>query len=274
MRKLMCWTASTAIAAALALALAGAANSSAQPQPAKRKPYFTIAYMKVPPGKLADALNLEREVWAPVHQELVKAGKLDFWRVYSCPFPSGSETEYDYVTINQYPTWVELEEPYSDITAERFAGIHPKMKLGELMLRTEAVRKMVRQDVFSLELATTGWPGATTSVLNVVYMKAEPGKAGDLAAIQKDFFLPLNEIQVQKGQEAAWGNALLRFPYPPAAPYDSISFNGFATLAAMESAQVPPAFQAKLKEISVKLNAARVRVRNQLWIYQTGTQPK
>jgi len=266
--------ASTAIAAALALALAGAANSSAQLQPAKRKPYFTIAYMKVPPGKLADALNLEREIWAPLHQALVKASKLDFWRVYSCPFPSGSETEYDYVTINQYPTWAELEEPYGDITPETFARIHPKMKLGELMLRTEAVRKMVRQDVFSLELATTGWPGAKTGFLNVVYMKAEPGKADDLAAIQKDYFLPLNEIQVQKGQEAAWGNALLRFPHPPAAPYDSISFNGYATLAAMESAQVPPAFQAKSKEISVRLNAARVRVRNQLWMYQTGTQPK
>jgi hypothetical protein len=274
MRKLTCWTATTTIAAAFVLVLAGATPSRAQEQPAKKTPYFTIAYMKALPGKAADALSLERAIWAPVHQELVRTGKLDFWRVYSCRFPSGSETEYEYVTINQYPTWTELEEPYSSITPATFARIHPKMKVGELVTRTEAVRKMVRQDVFSLELATTGWPGAKTDVLDVVYMKAQPGRAGELAEIQKNHILPLNEELVRQGQEAAWGSALLRFPYAASAPYDSIAFNGFATLAAMGSYEAPEAFKAKAKEVSVRLNAVRVRVRNQLWIYQCGTQPK
>jgi hypothetical protein len=64
------------------------------------------------------------------------------------------------------------------------------------------------------------------------------------------------------------------FPSPASTPYDSLSFNGFQSLAQMESGELPEAFKAKWKETYTILNAARARVRNQLWVFQAGTQPK
>ena len=274
MHKLTCKTTLTAIAAVLALLLAGTANMWAQQQPAKNKPYLVIDYMKILPGKAADANQVEREIWGPIHQERVKSGKIDFWRVYQCQFPSGSENEYDYVTITQYPSFAELDAPYGGFTAETLARIHPSMKLGELTTRTEAVRKLVREDVVSVEQTTSGWPGTKVGVLNAVYVKTQPGRAADLDRIERDFFLPLFQELVKQGHAAAWAFTLLRFPSPASSPYDSLSLNGYESLAKAGSEAMPEAFEAKWKEANTILNAARVRVRVQLWGFQAGTRPK
>jgi hypothetical protein len=154
------------------------------------------------------------------------------------------------------------------------ARILPSYRPGELVTRTDAVRKLVREDVLALEMATSGWPGARVGVLNVGFLKTETGKAAALSQVQRDYFLPRTEEMVKAGDAASWSFMRLRFPRAEANPYDIVSFGGYASMAQMEAAdsKVPEAFRAKEREVSVLLNAARTRVRNQLWIFVVGTR--
>jgi hypothetical protein len=84
---------------------------AAQPKSPK---YVEIDYMKVEPGKDSDYVRLEKEIWKPLHQQRIKNGQLRSWAVYGLRFPFGTEEKYDYVTVNSYDQFAQLESPYAN----------------------------------------------------------------------------------------------------------------------------------------------------------------
>ncbi len=128
--------------------LAGTLVPTASTQ-SKTVKYVEVDYMKVEPGKEADYLKVEQDLWKPVHQERVKNGKLKSWSLYALQFPSGTDEKYDFVTVNVFDQFGQLENPYAN-AEELLAKVHPGMKLSDFINRTDSARRLVRSEVWAL----------------------------------------------------------------------------------------------------------------------------
>ncbi len=124
--------------------LAGTLASPAFTQ-APTPQYIEVGYMKVDAGKEQEYLELE-QLWKSVHQELVKAGKKKSWSLYGVGF-SGTQSEYNYVTVSVFDKWQDLENQYPN---EFFTKAHPNMTLDEISVKTVNARQLVRNEVWTL----------------------------------------------------------------------------------------------------------------------------
>jgi hypothetical protein len=115
----------------------------------KAAKYFEVAYMKASPGKDADYLKIEQEMWKPLHQELIKQGMVRSWSLYGLQFPSGTAEKYDYVTVNAFDQFGQLENPYANFD-KALTKVHPGVKVDDFIDRTEKARNLVRSEVWVL----------------------------------------------------------------------------------------------------------------------------
>jgi len=92
--------------------------------------YLLVDYMKVNPGKEGNYYRLEHDIWNPIHQEFVKSGKKRFWSFYGVRFPSGADEKYDYVTVNGFDNFAQVEAPYTSLP-EVLKKVHPNTKMEE-----------------------------------------------------------------------------------------------------------------------------------------------
>ena len=128
------------VPALLGVSFAAGAYAQDPADPPKNR-MLTLAYMKPEPGKTSEYVNLEREVWKQVHQEMVNKGRLTSWKLYAVTWPNGEEQEYDYVTMMEYPSFALLESPYAGIDFSKVLG---QAKYTELQTVTPAVRKLAK----------------------------------------------------------------------------------------------------------------------------------
>jgi hypothetical protein len=247
--------------------IAGAQTSA----PAARTRFVSLSYMKAQPGKAAEYLRLERELWKVVHQDMVNRGQLTSWRLYAVSWPNGDDQEYDYVTMMEYPDFAHVEAPYRGVDYAKILG--SEAKVAELRT-TGTTRQMRRTDTLVILQATDGWSNAQNRVLNVHYLRSLPGKGEDLLKIQRDYFLPSNNELIKAGGAAGWANMSVRFPSQLDFPYNYVSFNGYESLTQMEKER-PRAWLDKWagQDINAQLATTRKRVKGQLWRLIEQTTP-
>ena len=99
-------------------------------------------------------MAIERDLWKPLHEAMVKEGRLKWWSVYQRRFPNGESTEYDYVTVMAYDKFADLEAPYAGVE-QIFSKVHPGKNPGEMLRETSEARHRVRGDVLELVEYTT-----------------------------------------------------------------------------------------------------------------------
>jgi hypothetical protein len=121
----------------------------AQQGAAKPPKYVEIDYMKATPGHEDEYVKLEQEQWKPIHQERIKEGKIRSWYFFNVRFPSGSESKYDFVTVNTYDQFGQIEDPYADAD-KLFSKVHPGIKMEDFASRTTQARDLVRSEVWQL----------------------------------------------------------------------------------------------------------------------------
>jgi hypothetical protein len=126
-------------------------------------------------------------------------------------------------------------------------------------------------------LSTENWDKANNKFLQVHFLKSLPGKFGDLLKVQREFYLPENEDLIKAGHAVSWATTAVRYPRKFDAPYDSISFNGVASLT--ETEKVPPKdliekWRQKSDEWMPLLNASRTLYEGELWSLVDQTTPK
>jgi hypothetical protein len=114
--------------------------------PAKPAPFLSVEYMKVPAGG-GQAYNDVEKMWKKVHDLRIKDGTLATWGLLSRVFPAGSDYPYNYVTVNGY-------NRYKDLNGFDLAALYPKtgltMSVDEFGDRTGKARDLVRGEVWVL----------------------------------------------------------------------------------------------------------------------------
>jgi hypothetical protein len=122
--------------------------SAAQTPGGDPSTYVSVQFMKPKPGKTSDYFNMEKGTYMKIHQASVKAGEMKNWHFLTRLFPSGTDADYDFVTIDVFsrkdPSW-------NTKIVETALGKEEAAKLGD----PSEVRTLVRQELWRPVLATT-----------------------------------------------------------------------------------------------------------------------
>jgi hypothetical protein len=119
-------------------------NSASGPAPFK---YIQIDFMKVKPENNASYLDVENNVWKPVHQQFIKDGSRAGWALWQAVYPSGAGMEYQYVTSNYISDFSKL---MSADYNEAFTAAHPGGNTDKLMEDTDKSRVLVKSELWQL----------------------------------------------------------------------------------------------------------------------------
>lgn len=124
-------------------------GQSAPPAPAESQPlkYRIINCMKVKAGKYQQAMQNESE-WKRIEQAYNAAGKRRVWAVFQYQF-AGSDDRCDYVTVDAFENWSDLENPYPDFQ-NVFKKVYPDKDFNEFMQETAASHEIAHRDVMVL----------------------------------------------------------------------------------------------------------------------------
>ena len=192
--------------------------------PAQNRTTVAIDYMKVKPGRAADYVRMEREVFRPVHQERVRLGNLEAWRLYQVQFPGGTEQEYGYVTMLIASDLGKFQSMNGGVDR---AKIWSKYKPGEVGEMVRKNREMLRRDIFFVDSATKKWSSHGSKYARIHFIQAAPGKANEHADAEKKYWLPVHQDLEDKGAFGGWLFGRLRLPLPNERPYSAVAVNFF-----------------------------------------------
>lgn len=109
--------------------------------------YIQVDFMKVKPGNESAYLDVEKNIWKPVHKEFIKAGTRAGWSLWSNLYPSGSGADFQFVTVNFFSEFSKIgAADYNDA----FKKAHPDKNIDELSLKTSNSRDLVRSELWEV----------------------------------------------------------------------------------------------------------------------------
>jgi hypothetical protein len=97
--------------------------------------YLLVQFMKVPEGKMADWVKLERE-WKPLHELRVKEA-----------MPGDEANGPVYATVTSYRGW---PDPTALNFDELFKRAYPEGDLNAMSQRTQSARSIVRSEIWQV----------------------------------------------------------------------------------------------------------------------------
>lgn len=181
----------------------------AQTPTATEPVYIQREYMKVAPGMWDDYLKVE-QVWKAVHQRRKDEGKILGWTLYRSIYPSGTNAEYDYMTVTRFKSGKELEEA-GKMTWDYITKGMSKEDLA-IADNTEKTRNFVATNLYRMTESVT--PGAT--FMKLTHLQSASGKGEELEKMEK-MMKPVFEAATKMGSIASWTFGEHLYPYNPEA---------------------------------------------------------
>ncbi len=109
--------------------------------------FLEVDYMAVQQGTDQQYLQLEDELWKPVHQALLSEGQRAGWSLWGRMYPSGYGLDYQYITVNDFATFDQIGQTNFEKTIRK---CHPKLSLEEFEKRTNDSRVLVKSELWEL----------------------------------------------------------------------------------------------------------------------------
>jgi hypothetical protein len=116
-------------------------SSAAQIPGGDPSSYVWVQFMKPKEGKSGAYYTMEKDSYTKVHQARIKAGQMKNWHFLSRLFPSGTDSDFDFITINVF---AEKDWKWDTKIVESALGKDEAAKLGDPM----AMRTMVREELW------------------------------------------------------------------------------------------------------------------------------
>ena len=107
--------------------------------------YLTVSQMKVKPGMEGKYLEMERDIFKPLHEEAIRSGQMSTWSVWA-KWPFG-EGDYQYAAVNGFKDFADLVNlDYPGL----FKTVHPDINVDQFMQKIPDVRKNTAVEVWRL----------------------------------------------------------------------------------------------------------------------------
>jgi len=246
----------------------------------KEDPIVVFSYMK---SKNSDYAKTEKEIWKPYMDQEIKNKRMVFWALYSVAFPSGKNTEYDFVTINVYANIEQLENSWVGYEA-RMKNIHPSLDFTKLGKRTEDSRDLVWNEAFRLLTSADSKIGEAATVIVANRMQSKPNKYNEYIRMELKTFQPAHKISVKQGYRKNWHFLSRAMPYGSEYEYDFMTFDSYDSMAQMAKATPANVWQdahpdKDIEAMWAELNPEKLRtlMRGEVWknvIYANGTDKR
>ena len=187
--------------------------------------FVVVDFMKVESQHHASYLEVEQELWKPMHQERINQGIIVGWYLYAVEFSGGSD-EYNYVVITLYDNAEELENPWrSDIPGK----VHPGRRIEELMQRTYEARTHIKSELFYSIATAPDIPLENPApYMQVNYMHVDPPRRTEYEQLESKIWLPIHNESIRSGRTTGWGLWSSLFPRGDGRPYQYITLNAFS----------------------------------------------
>ncbi|HEX9658913.1 MAG TPA: hypothetical protein VGA18_01385 [Rhodothermales bacterium] len=227
--------------------------------------YLTVDCMK---STSPDYVDVEQQIWKPMHQELVNQGRKATWALYGVRF--GSREKCDYYTVSTFFGSKSMQSDLADLP-DVFAKVHSEADLDEAVAKTLASREVVETELWMMVA------GVRPQAFNFIYvnkMHAQDGPA--YVDFESDVFEPVHQALVDDGFTKGWYLHALLSPHG-----SEIGYN-FATVDFVDDlgpipigeylAKVHP--DRSMEETVLQTGAARELVSSQTWSLIAQTEPK
>ena len=183
-----------------------------------------LDYMKVKDGKFNEYLEVEK-AWSKVHQKLIDKGILTSWTLYG-KMISGTNDEYDYITVNVFPDWKSYEKPYPEDIIQYFND-----SLGtEIMNKTEEVRDLIKAEVYTgVALAENSKPDKYGFL---IYMNVDHRNFQKYIDLENKYYKPYHEAIIESGGMNSWG--IYQRIIPWGGDFNFVAYQGYESLGQTE----------------------------------------
>lgn len=228
--------------------------------------YIDVSYIK---SRSADYVNFEKEVWKPIHQQLIKEGKKSAWYLYKVKYPQGTTANYDYVVVNVFPEWNQLAPSAADLP-EILKKINSKLKPDSLLKKTDALRNVTWRQLFRLiGQAVAKEPNPSKFVI-ANEVKSVAGQENEYVNMEQTYFKPFHTARAAEGIMNNWGLYKRELPYGEKFDYDYVTFNGYATWDDITKQNPPTAWKKahgdlNFNEVHNKILSKRITVNVECW---------
>ncbi|NJB84420.1 L-rhamnose mutarotase [Lewinella marina] len=142
-------------------AIAGALFPASTTRGEPSAPLLSVNYMLVPPGKEAEYVRMENEVFKPIMAQHVRRRAMENWSVFERVIPIGTDFGANFATVDAYADWDQVQT-YQESWDAVAAATHPDLDMGAQMEHLNGLRERTRMEVWELLRETT--PPATESI--------------------------------------------------------------------------------------------------------------
>lgn len=254
----------TVVIALAVIVVLGACPMESKAQ--QQRPFVLIECMKVTPENEALYLEVEKDIWKPIHQERVEQGIIIGWILYRIHYTALND-EYNYVTATIFANPANLEHPYGGIDP---AKVHPNMHIEKVHEKTMASRDLVKRSL--IRRAGSAYPEnsmgpASFKYIEVNYMKS---KVGNYIAAANSIWKPMHQEFIKSGTRAGWSLWTAIYPRGTETDFQFVTVNYFKDFSQIGAANMAEAFKKahpdKDQQTELgKVAATREMVRTELW---------
>jgi len=108
--------------------------------------YIKVDYMKASPENISSYLEVEQQLWKPIHQERFNQGIILGWNFYSV-FVGEPYVPYNYIAVNYFDDFEKIDYyMLNDLVQE----VYPDKDLNEFYDQTRTSREVVRTEIWQI----------------------------------------------------------------------------------------------------------------------------
>jgi len=193
--------------------------------------YAYIEYMKVKPGMMSKYRECEK-AWKLIHQYRVDQGLIEGWELEEVLIPSGTGTEYDFLTITHYKNWEAMGSggDWYDAAMETLPA-----DLKEVAENAAQFRDLVRTEVWTAgDMAFPESGGDRPRYLVDNFMKIPAQGWGDWIEMETTFVKPVHEKNIALGNRAGWVMAFMVQPHGESLSYQASTIDYYDSWGDMD----------------------------------------
>ena len=191
--------------AALAALHTGMASAQTEASPSL---YLSVDCMK---STAVDYLQVEQDIWQPMHQHLVDEGSRVSWALYRVMYGDRSRCDFYTVTTFSGEDQLNVEPDYAAV----FQAVHAGKNLDKAIAKTLASREHVATELW-LEVDSTEIQPHRYAIVNKMY-------AADPVAYERmesRVFKAGHQALIDSGHRAGWAVYTLVSPVGSSIPYN------------------------------------------------------
>jgi hypothetical protein len=189
-----------------------------------------VDYMRVPPGKEAGYIQIEK-AWKAIHEVRKKAGKILSWNLYEVSF-AGADAPYQYVTVTTYPRLAKYSEMDWNDFKGAMAGLDEE-GMNQFFNKTNDARVLAKTSVYNRVVGVQKPSDRPTGVLVVNYMHIKPGGDETYLQAEKTVFRPVHEEDIRREHRQDW--SLWQLQNGDLTSHQYVTIDAFLSLAQMDA---------------------------------------